>query len=124
MGCHLFNPINLGSGECWHTIGQERGIATLQVNAQSPPEVSHNLSLLLTGVARQCSPQFPHLPLCSTVPPPEGLCCHWDEGYPLPAAVFLSPSDFAVMCKGEGKARGCGSLWHGGLLDWMDHCDI
>ena len=71
MGCHLFNPINLGSGECWHTVGQECGIATLQVNAQSPPEVSHNLSLLLTGVARQCSPQFPHLPLCSTVPPPE-----------------------------------------------------
>ena len=60
----LYNAINVGPRQCRHPIAQDGGVAPLEEDAESAPQVGGCLGLLLPRVPGQGSTQFLHLPFC------------------------------------------------------------
>ena len=107
--------------ECWHTVGQDCSIASLQQHAQLPPQVPHRLVLLLPRLAGQCRPQPLHLSHCRLVPSTKRFHHDWQKG----DTLLLASISRSTHLPGIGVVEGvpsCGSRpYHRGSLARVDH---
>ena len=120
----LEDAVNVGTGQRWHTVAQDCGVAPLEEDTQPPQEVGGCLRLVLPRVPCQGSCQLLPPSLCARVPATKGFSDQWQDGNALPPALLLCPICFSPMSMIEGLASCVCCAWHCGSLEGGGDRDI